>query len=379
MKNIWVIIFLLFAAKCTSQSLIDRNKAIQIAQENGITEPIDSLTATLKGDTIWEISSIYCDDYYQSRFVTYIIDAKTGKKLNGSVEGMSLKWHSHPKQKSELNYNFVDSLIPVNINNPKTLIPDYFETESQPIISPDNKWIAFNCDSRSIAIASIDGKEYRKICDSCLYPNWTNKENILVYEKNYKQIYEHNFESNDIKIISNHNSRYIDFSYNPYGKWIAFVESALRESDDSNVLHVSMEGDNYELFIFSIDNNKEKRITHLGNVNGPVWNLSGDTIFFYSNGTAYYATNFNLDKPTYAEAKQIGKTSVWDYANSVNNKFIYKLDGKLLLVDMATLKPIKYVIKKPGRYEDIAMSKDGRYTVYTLIKDKQDKIFIIEN
>jgi hypothetical protein len=59
--------------------------------------------------------------------------------------------------------------------------------------------------------------------------------------------------------------------------------------------------------------------------------------------------------------------------------FIYKLDCKLVLVDLVTLKPLKYVIKKADRYEDITMSKDGRYTIYTLRKNKHDKIYIVEN
>lgn len=379
MRHIPIIILFLLISKCTSHSLIDRNDAIQISKENRIMEPLDSLTATLKGDTVWEVKSVYCDDYYQSKFITFIIDAKTGKKLDRDIIGLSLNGQSHPKPKSEININFVDSVIPVNNNNPRVLLPDYFDKESQPIISPDNKWIVFSCGFGAIAIASLDGKEYRKICDSCLFPSWTNKGNTLVYEKNFKQLYEHNFVSNEIKILSNPNSRYLQFSYSSNGKWIAFIQCVPIKSSNTNELNVSMEGEDYELFILSIDNNKEKRITHLGNINNPVWDLSGDSIFFYSNSTAYYATDLNLDKPTYAIAKQIGKTSIRDYANSVNNKFIYKLDCKLVLVDLVTLKPLKYIIKKPDRYEDIAMSKDGHYTVFTLNKNKQDKIYIIEN
>jgi hypothetical protein len=379
MRNVPILLLLFLTSKCTGQSLVDRNDAIQIAKENGIPEPIDSLTATLKGDTVWEIKSIYCEDYYHSKDITFVIDAKTGKKLDRDIIGFSLNGHSHSKPQSELINNFVDSLIPVNINNPRVLLPDFFEEESQPVISPDNKWIAFSCGIRAIAIASLDGKVYKKICDSCLFPGWTNKINTLVYEKNFNQLYEHNFVSNEIKILSHSNSRYRQFSCNSDLKWIAFIQLAPPKSNNTNELVLSMEGEDNELFILNLNNGKEKRITNLGNVNSPIWDLSGDTIFFYSNGTAYYATDLTLDKPTHAVAKQIGKTSIWDYANSVNNRFIYKLDCKLVLVDLVTLKPLKYVINKPDRYEDISISKDGRYTIFTLKKNKQDKIYIIEN
>jgi len=357
--------------------MISKNKAIAVAIENGIKEPLDSFVAILKDDMVWEIQSLYCDDYYGTKSEVFTINATTGDKLNLTIS-QSLKWHSNPRPSTKINYEYVDSLLKVNKKSPVELLPDYFKYESNPIISPNNKWIAFNCGYGAIAIASTDGKEYRKICDSCLYPQWTEKENTLIYEKNFRKFYKFNIETDELSPLTENETSYLYFSYCPKGKWISYVKSIPRKSDNPNIIVESFKGDDYELYVESISSGIEKRITYEGNVHNPIWNRKGDTIFFYLNRKPYYATNFDLDKPTYGLANHLEKINIWDYTSIVGNKFAYKYDCQLFLVNALTLKPEIYITKKRDRYENIELSADGKLIVCTLKKQGKDRIYIIE-
>lgn len=377
-KVIYILFIILFCAKSFSQELISKEIAVKNAIENGIKEPLDSFIVILKNDTIWEVQSLFCDDYYGTKSETYSIHAITGEKLNLIGMSQSIKWHSHPRPRTEINYDFVDSLLKDDKKQAIQLLPDHFECESKPIISPDNKWIAFDCGFREIAIVSIDGDEYRKICDSCLFPQWTEKENILIYEKDFKKIYKHNIVTNEISPLTNNKDRYLYFTYCPTGKWISYVKSIPRVSDKPNVEIMCIEDDCYELFIKSTINRNEKRITYEGDVSSPTWNRSGDTIFFYLDRKPYYSTNFDLDKPVYCPASHLDKINIWDYSNKVGGKFVYKHDCQLMLVNTSNLKPEKYINKKRDRYENIVMSSDGKKIVYTIIKQDKEKIYIID-
>jgi Tol biopolymer transport system component len=380
MNRIIKILFLIIiVTDCYSQRLISKDNAIKIAINTGIKNPLDSFIVVLKNDTIWKVQSLYCDDYYGTKSEIFSINAITGEKLNLFGMSQSMKWHSHPRPRTEISSDFVDSLIEINKSLPKQLLPDYFEHESEPRISQDNRWIAFDCGFRTIAIASTDGRKYRKICDSCLYPEWTEKENTLIYEKNFQKFYLHNIETNEIYPLTNNQYRYLYFTYCPNGKWISYVKSVPRESDNPNEIIMCMEDQCYELFVKSIMGGNEKRITFEGSVSSPVWNRAGDTIFFYLDHNPYFATDFDLDRPVYGRATHLDKINVWDYSNIVDNKFVYKFDCQLMLINASTLKPEKYIIKKRDRYENIELSDDGKLIVYTIKKQGKEKIYIIEN
>lgn len=378
-RFIKILFLILIVTDCYSQQLISRDIAIEKAINSGIKIPLDSFVVVLKNDTIWEVQSLYCDDYYGTKSEIFSINAITGEKLNTFGMSQSMKWHSHPRPRTEISSDFVDSLIEENKSLPKQLLPDYFEYESKPRVSPDNKWIAFDCGFRTIAIASTDGKEYRKICDSCLYPEWTEKENTLVYEKNFREYYRYNIKTNEAVKLTDNNFRFLYFSYCPKGNWISYVKPVPRNSDKTNEIIVCMEDQCYELFVKSLDNGNEKRITHEGSVSSPNWNRTGDTIFFYLNRKPYFTTGFDLDKPVYGQAKHLENINIWDYSNIVDNKFVYKNDCQLMLINALTLKPEKYILKERGRYENIELSNNGKLIVYTIKKKDKEKIYIVEN
>ena len=305
------------------------------------------------------------------------INPATGEKLNLTIS-QSLKWHSNPRHSTEINHDFIDSLLKVNRKSPVKLLPDYFEYESNPIISPNNKWMAFNCEYEAIAIASIDGKEYRKICDSCLYPQWTEKENTLIYEKNYRRFYKHNIETDELSPLTDNESRYLYFSYCPKGKWVSYVKSIPRKSDNPNIMSGLLKGMTTNCMLNQYSGGIETRITYDGDIHNPIWNRTGDTIFFYLNRKPYYATNLDLDKPIYGLANHLDKINIWDYTSIVGNKFAYKYNCQLFLVNALTLKPEIYITKKRNRYENIELSADGKLIVCTLKKQGKEKIYIIE-
>lgn len=159
----FLIGFVMFS-NAKSQAIIEKEKAIQIAIDNGIAEPIDSFIITLINDTIWEVESLFCDDSYHSQSEIFSIHAITGKKIKLNKGRVSVNPFSDWGHQANINYDYIDSLLPINISKPILLLPDYFKTESDPVISPDNEWIAFTCGPSSIAITSIDGRKMVSIC-----------------------------------------------------------------------------------------------------------------------------------------------------------------------------------------------------------------------
>lgn len=162
------------------------------------------------------------------------------------------------------------------------------------------------------------------------------------------------------------------------GKWLAYVKSVPRVSENPNEIIITLGNENYELFIQSLQNGNEKRITFEGEVSVPIWKLTGDTIFFYMHDVLHYATDFDSVTPVIGVAKHLDNISIWDYANSVDNSFVYKLDCQIVLIDLSTLKPVKYILKRRDRYENIRMSNDGKYITYTVKKGNNRKLYLIE-
>lgn len=377
MKNLHYILFFLSVTNIYCQTTISKEKAIEIAIVNRIQEPLDSFNATLKDDTLWFVESLNCDDGGYSQ--TMKINAQTGeyyKEIMGTFYCES--WHSHPTPKTRMT-RYIDSLLPLNLSGSIQLLPDFADKFSDPIFSPDSKWIAFGYGNKSIAITSLDGREYHKVCDNCLYPNWTEKPNTLVYEKDYRAINEYNAVTNETKVLIDDGCRLSDFMYCPAGEWVSYIKPVQRISDDPNVVYASFEGGDYQLFVRSLITGKEKQVTSEGNVNRPVWKLAGDTIFFYIQSQAYFATNFNAPQSEYGITKYLDSYNINDYAHAVNNQFLVKHDCQLFLVNSLTRKPIKYILKKPGRYSDYSISGDGKYVVYILEKNRKSQMHLIKN
>ncbi len=379
MKQILTASFLLISSLGITQQFIDRDQAIQLAIDYGIAEPLDSLTATLVNDTIWEVESFLCEDYNHTQTEIYRIDAITGEKYEENYGRFTASVSSSPFPKTKLNYNgIIDSVLLLNSSAPLEVLPDLTVDLSQPNISPDNKWIAFRIGYTSLGITSLEGESYRVICDKCGFPYWTEKENMLLYVKN-KEIIEHNVQTDEITSIQNCNDRIHSYSYCPTGNWFASIKSFPRTSDNPNEIIVSMNGADYDLFIFSLETDKEIRITHSGNISNPVWNYSGDTLFFNDKDVPYSATEFDLSEPQVGVANHLKNITVWDYTKSVDGVFPYIRNCQIYLVSTTTLKPLNYIVKDRGRYSDVTMSKDGNYITYTMKKNGVKRIYLIKN
>jgi hypothetical protein len=197
------------------------------------------------------------------------------------------------------------------------------------------------------------------------------KDNVIV---------EHNVRTDEITSIQNCNDRSLSYSYCPTGRWLAFTKSAPRPSENPNQIYVSIiNGGDYDLFLLSLENCTESRITHCGYISNPVWNYSGDTLFFNNKDVPYYATAFDLSEPQVGVTNHLKNITVADYAKSVDGVFPYIRNCQILLVSTTTLKPLKYIVKDRGRYSDVTMSKDGSYIAYTIKKNGIKRIYLIKN
>ena len=380
MRYVIVLLTLFITYSSFSQLKIDEKEAVQIAINYGIAEPLDSFEVTLNHDTIWEVKSLFCEDYYHSQSEIYRIHAITGEKYEENLGILVMADFTNTGPTTDLNYNsYVDSLLPINKHEPRLIVPDEFSRIYDLSISPDNRWIAISYQGSSIAVASLDGKQYKKICDDCLSLRWTDRENILAYIKDHKRICEYNVITNEYSQIKYMDNRYRGYSYSPTGNWLAFVKSVQRKAEDPNVILVFFENEEHDLFIQSLHTGRERRITTEGSVSGPWWKSTGDTIFFYMNDVAHYVTRLDEASPEYRVAEHLEKITIRDYTNCVNGRFPYINHCQLILVDLVTLKPVKFILKKRGRYNNIRMSNDGKFIVYTLKKQHKTKVYLIEN
>ena len=141
---------------------------------------------------------------------------------------------------------------------------------------------------------------------------------------------------------------------------------------------MSINGGDYDLFLLSLENCTEIRITHCGYISNPVWNYSGDTLFFNNKDVPYYATAFDLSEPQVGVANHLKNITVADYAKSVDGVFPYIRNCQILLVSTTTLKPLNYIVKDRGRYSDVTISNDGSYIAYTMKKNGVKRIYLIK-
>jgi tricorn protease-like protein len=379
MRHAIVILILIIPYSNYCQSVINKKEAVQIAIDYGIAEPLDSFEVTLKNDTIWEVKSLFCDDYHHSQSEIYNINAITGEKYEENLGILVIVDANFNGPKTNLNYyGYVDSLLPVNKHKPKLLVSSEFNRIDDIIISPDNRWIVFNYNYNSIGIIGIDGRNFRKICDSCYAPSWKEKENILFYVDNSKQIYYYDIITDNASKIRYNYSLDIGYGYCPTGKWLAYVKAAPRKSENPNEIIVPYRNQAHELFVFSLQTGREKRITYEGYVSALQWKSTGDTLFFYMNDLPYYAIGFEDGSPRYGYARHLHKITIQNYTNCINGRFPYINHCQILLVNLANMKPVKFILKKWGRYNNIRMSNDGKFIVYTLEKQHNSKIFFIE-
>jgi Tol biopolymer transport system component len=201
----------------------------------------------------------------------------------------------------------------------------------------------------------------------------------LLYEKDHKFINEHNVTTNESSQIMYMENRYLGYSLSSTGNWLASVKEVPRQSENPNAIIVSYKNQAYDLFILNLQDRKERRITTEGYVSGPWWKSSGDTVFFYMDDLAHYAFVSDTGSINYGFAKHLNEITIRDYLNCVDGRFPYIQNCQILLVDLATMKPIKFLVKKRGRYDNVKTSSDGKYIIYTQEKQNKFKIYLIED
>jgi len=361
--------------------LVDSKEAINIAVKNGIREPMRSYKVERENDSTWKVESLVCSGTNSDDIDIRYVNPYTGKCTEPEMRFITMKMHygSQPKPESNINRDFIDSLIPVNKFKPKILLPNVFEMEYNPLISPNNKWIAFKSERQQIAISSLDGKTYFKICDSCTNHQWSENSNELIYQFNNSRIIKHNVLTGDKAAINELSG---DYKYSPKGGLIVYKGST-RPKPPPNQIIIDMPSysptEYDELFIFDLNKSTENRISFSGFVDDYYWNKTRDTVFYYKNDTVNFVTDLKSRKIKNGVIHNMDNIRLKDYVNSVENMFVFKMDCKLVLIDLKTMKPIKYLTRKTDYYDNYQLSNDGKYIVFTIDKGSGDKIYILEN
>ena len=361
--------------------LVDSKEAIKIAIENGIREPMRSYKVERENDSTWKVESLVCSGSNGDDIDIRYVNPYTGKCTEPEMRYITMKMHygSQPKPESIINRDFIDSLLPLNKTEPEILLPNVYEMEYNPLISPDNKWIAFKSERQQIAISSLDGKTQFKICDSCSNHQWSENKNELIYQTNNSQIIKHNLISGkkvDIKKLDG------DYKYSPQGGMIVY-KGWTRPKPPPNQIIINMppyrptEYD--ELYLIDLNRSTETRITFNGFVDDYYWNKTGDTVFYYKNDMINYVTDLKSRKIKNGVIHSMDNIRLKDYVNAVQGMFVFKMDCKLVLIDIKTMKPIKYLTRKTGYYNNYQLSNDGKYIVFTIDKGHGKKIYVLEN
>ncbi len=171
-----LIVLLVFPLFSFGQFLIDKDKAIKIALENGLETGLEAPEAKLTNNGIWKIKSILCNDDINSGEYNIIeVDASTGKIKNNIKSMREYKSADGVQQdKTELQISGNLRGIPViaAANKAYKLIPTDIRGEDAPVVSPNNKQIAFQYEYSKIGIVTINGQGFQQICNECRNPQW---------------------------------------------------------------------------------------------------------------------------------------------------------------------------------------------------------------
>lgn len=375
MRKISAILVLILVCQFSySQNLISKEKAIEIAVKNGLKLGIDAPVAELVNDTVWEVRCLMCDDDNQSNGLIFKVNAITEKieEELGSGEYDSVVGEQLFKTDIGLRTN-IDSLpIKTSGNKPYKLTNLNEGYESDPIISPDNKTIAFQYGFRKIGIISINGQGFEKICDECFHPHWIDND-WITYLKDFDHIYRKNIKTNEEIRVTRNPIGNCEFQISPDFKWIAYTSNEIWSNPKPDSLgritiHSFINGHGQELCLQSADGKKKKFVTKTGEyVNSPCWSANGDSLFFYIDNTTYMVTDLNTDSITYSHStrKNLGKIALSDFRKVVKGVFPLKVNCKVLEIDANSLQPKYILIDRPGRYDNLVLSYDLKYLIYT--------------
>ena len=369
-------LMLLSNQSIAQRSLITKDQAITIALKNGLKKGLAEYDATLLRDTIWNVSSLVCDDESVSLYDAKLINAKTGEEEKNIYCALGQMYHVDIGGKierttinSDLN---IDSLPIVREEFNKKLIP-FNELESNPVFSDNDNRIAFQYGFRKIGIINSDGSDFKEICEECLYPQWLDDDWIM-YFKDFEHIYKKNIHTNIEIRITKEPYGYDNFQLSPNKKLILYQSIEMWPTYDSlgnQIFYASTNGQGQNLCIMSIDG-QEKRFfkKEWTSYNNPYWTSNSDSVIFYISGKKYVATNLSDSIIDFSEFNEQGNLSLIDDKKVLNGSFPFIYHGQVLEIDKNSLTPIRILINDIGRYKDVWFSHNKDYLIYSKTKKK---------
>lgn len=375
--NVVTTLIVLLISPLLSFGQFNIDKAIKIALDNGLETGLEAPEATLTSTGIWKIKSILCNDDINSGDYNIIeVDASTGKIKNNIKSMRDYKSADGEQQdKTELHISGDLRGIPVIAPANKVYKLNAFDkkVDCQPVVSPNNKRIAFQYEYNKIGIVTINGQGFQQICNECRNPQWIGN-NWIAYFKGQDRIYKKNIKTNEEKLIATIPGMNDQSQISPDFKWIAYTSEEIWDTPKPKKDCLGripfkinfIDGQGQELCLVSTDGKKKKFITKSGRYgNTPCWSAKSDTLYFYIDKSKYFATNLNNDTIMYSPLHNPNTISLFDYRKVVDGIFPFKVGCKIVGIDLHTCKPKYILLDEAGKYDNMVLSNRLKYLVYT--------------
>jgi hypothetical protein len=374
-RRLLIVVFALLLLSNQLQgkgSLISKDMAIAVALKNGLKVGLSEFSAQLENDTVWSISSLICDDEQEHIYDTKLVNAKTGEMVKG-LYTIRAEYYERigggiiERTKINTDLDF-DSLPIVKCGFDRKLTKLNVD-ESNPVFSDNANKIAFQCGIRKIGIINTDGRDFKEICEDCLYPQWLN-EDWIVYFKDFEHIYKKNIHSN-IKIrITNEPYSYDKFLISPNKQWIIYQSSEMwpeLDREGNRIMYATTDaGEGQNLCIMSIDGKVKKYLKKVWTCYyNPLWTMNSDSILFNISDKKYCAADLDNKEIDYSVFELFEGVSLADYGKVIGGTFPLVYHGQILEIDLKTLKPIRVLVDKIGRYKDVFFSHNKEFLIYS--------------
>jgi hypothetical protein len=349
-------------------TIISRDSAISIALRNGLKIGLSEYETELKKDTIWIVYSLLCDEYPGSNYDIKALNARTGEIIK---DYLLLRVSDFPQEygtrtektniHSELN---IDSLpVAKEISNRR--LTELSESESNPVFSDDDSYIAFEYGFKKIGIIKADGTDFKQLCEGCRYPQWLdNKQIVYLDDSNY--LNKKNIDTFEEIRLTKEPDNYDDYKISPDKRWVAFTKGKpLKEPDSSGVVYMSFTPE-LDLWIMDIQQSNQWRIVNASKeISNPTWTSNSDTILFYISDKKYFVTDLYSKENSYFRYNLLPNLSLWEYEKIAGNTFPIKYNCQIFEVDSRTLVPIRVLENRIGHYNDVFFSHNKKYMIYS--------------
>lgn len=383
MYKLAIIIFsFLLYQSCSSQASIQtepsscrigKDRALQIAFENGFEKGLDTITATKLNDSIWTFECLVCDDDYTDRYDNISINCHTGKRDSSVCIGRMTSYvpiGGTPRVYAEFALVMDNKPVLKTETQPFKLTDFESGEESHVSISGKNV-IAFSYGFRNIGIINVDGSGFKQIAGESLYPRWVNNE-VIAYFKDFEHVYEYNVNTLKETRITSEAYAYYDFSVSPDNKWLAWLKDAPHVEYDSNGnpvpgVQTCTSPREYDLWIMNISNPAiKKKINGEGaDIYDLVWTQNGDSLLFYIGDSKYFATGLEKNSITCSKLERLQDIKLTNYEKIRNGLFPVIKDCKIVSADYSKRSVKDILVNERGRYNECVFSNDQRYLIYT--------------